>query len=200
MMRPQITETDLISLVSIGDREAFSALYSKYLNNIYRYIFSITYNKEVSEEIVQDLFLKVWENRNKLKEVDAIKPYLYRSAKNLLINHIKKSQAEVRKIDHYKIITRSSQETTDDEVRYKEYARIAQYAIELLPEKRKQIFKLHSNDDLSIDEIAAKLSISKSVVKKQWYKGANFVREYLFKYVKTIVLLCVLDVLSKIIR
>jgi len=197
MMRTQINEKELLCLISMGDRGAFSTLYSKYLNNIYRYIFSISYNKEVSEEIVQDLFLKVWENREKIKDIDAIKPYLYRSAKNLLLNHIKKSQAEVRKIDHYKIITPGSRETTDDEVRYNEYARIAQHAVELLPEKRKQIFKLHSNDDLSIDEIATKLSISKSVVKKQWYKGASFVREYLFKYGETIVLLCFLGVLSK---
>jgi RNA polymerase sigma-70 factor (family 1) len=196
-MKPLLNETELISLVANGDRGAFTRLYTTYLNNIYKYIFSICYSKEVSEEIVQQLFVKIWENRANLTGVIAIKPYLYRSAKNLLLNHIKKEQVETRVLDVVELNTQHETNNTYNELVYGEYYQLAQNAINLLPEKRRQIFKLRLNDDLSLDEIALKLSISKSVVKKQLYTGMDFVRKYLFKHGEIIVLLAYLSVFGK---
>jgi len=180
-MNSTLSEAELTKLISQGDRHAFTQLYSTYLNNLYRYIYSICYNKEISEEIVHELFLKVWENRQKLEYINSIKPYLYRAAKNMLLNHVQRLKVETQMMDVMELRAQQSTQGTDDELIYKEYYRIAQKAISLLPDKRKQIFKLRMDDELSLDEIAVKLNISKSVVKKQLYSGITFVRKYLGK-------------------
>lgn len=196
-MEPLVVESQLIKLISEGDREAFACLYKTYLNNIYKFVYSICHSKETSEDIVQQLFVSVWENRCNLEHVTAIKPYLYRAAKNLLLNHIKKLQVESKALDVVELNAPNGADTTYNNLAYGEYYQLAQNAIELLPEKRKQIFKLRLHDDLSLDEIALKLSISKSVVKKQLYTGMNFVRKYLYKHGEITVLLVFLSRLGK---
>lgn len=186
-MKPQLNEKELLNLIADGDRQAFTLFYTTYLNNVYRYIYSICAIKEVSEEIVQDLFLKVWENRVSLPYITSVKPYLYRSAKNLLIDHVRKCKAESKVLDFIEMNAVNCENYTENDLTYEEYNRIAQCAIDLLPAKRKQIFTLRLNDNLSLDEIALKLSISKSVVKKQLYSGISFVRNYLFKHGEIIV-------------
>jgi RNA polymerase sigma-70 factor (family 1) len=174
-------EKELLLLISKGDRAAFSFLYNRYGNNLLRFVSSFCFSKEVSEEIVQDLFVKIWSQREDIIYVTAIKPYLYRSAKNLLLNYVRTLQKEARVLE---VIRADALQTTnhiEDEVIYNEYYGIAQTAIDLLPVKRKMIFKMRHDDDLSLDEISERLSISKSVVKKQLYSGIHFVREYLNK-------------------
>ncbi|SEA02178.1 RNA polymerase sigma factor [Pedobacter hartonius] len=190
-MKPQLSEAELLNLISNGDQEAFAIIYTTHLNNIYRYVFSICYAKETSEEIVQELFIKVWENREHLIHVISLKPYLYRSAKNLLLNHVHRSKIKSKVFDLIELAKQKEvNSTSDSALMYNDYYRIAQRAIDLLPEKRKQIFRLRLNDELSLDEIASKLCISKSVVKKQLYNGIGFVRRYLHKHEIIILAIC----------
>jgi RNA polymerase sigma-70 factor (family 1) len=180
----QLYEADdekLLLLISQGDRAAFSYLYNYYGNNLLRFVSSLCFSKEVSEEIVQDLFLKIWLHRESLVNVTAVKPYLYQSAKNLLLNHIRTLQKEARVIDKVKTNPLQANNYVEDEIIYNEFYGLAQTAIDLLPHKRKIIFKMHHYDALSLDEISEKLAISKSVVKKQLYSGIHFVRNFLSK-------------------
>jgi len=196
-MKHVLNETELIDLIANGDREAFAQLYKKYLNNIYRFIFCICNSRETSEEIVQELFVKIWVGRENLKNVASIKPYLYQSAKNLLLNHIKRSQVETKVFKLIDFNRRDAVNQADGELIYNEYYRMAQNAIELLPEKRKEIFKLRLNNDLSLDEISQQMQISKSVVKKQLYSGISFVRNYLQKHGEIGALLLCIPFLSR---
>lgn len=195
-MQDKVDEKELLLLVSQGDRAAFSQLYARYLNNIYRYIFSLCFDKSTSEEVAQDLFIKIWENRLRLVNITSFKPYLYRSAKNLLLNHIRKEQLQAKVITSYHGQFPVSDGRMDEKIEYDQYCQIARNAVELLPEKRKQIFRLRSDEALTIDEIAARLSISRSVVKKQWHKGVLFVREYLYKHGEITVLIFSLLILK----
>jgi RNA polymerase sigma-70 factor (ECF subfamily) len=196
-MKVLINNPELIKRIAIGDREAFAQFYKAYLKNIYNYVYSICYVKETSEEIVQELFLKVWENRENLVKVTSVKAYLYQSAKNLLFDYIRRLQLETKILDVVELKTLIGENYTDDLFSYKEYYQMAQHAIELLPEKRKQIFKLRLNDDLTLDEIALQLQISKSVVKKQLYAGVNFVRKYLYKHGEIVMIFLFLTISSR---
>jgi len=181
----QLYEDDddkLLLLISRGDRVAFSYLYNRYGNNLLRFVSGICFSKEISEEIVQDLFLNVWVQREKITQVRAIKPYLYRSAKNMVLNHLRSASKAAKMINIISANHPQEAERTEDKIIYNEAYELAQSAIELLPSKRKVIFKMRHDDNLSLDEISTKLSISKSVVKKQLYSGINFVRTYLSKH------------------
>lgn len=175
-------EKELLALVATGNRQAFTQLYTTYLNNLYRYIFLFTKSKEETEEILQEIFIKIWETREKLPEVASVKNYLFRFAKNKLLDKIRHLQIRQRVLSEIKRTKDISETTTSDQCTYREYYRLVQQAIEKLPPKRKLIFRLNIENGLSQDEIAMQLNISKSVVQKQVYSASNFVREYLFKH------------------
>lgn len=181
-MTDHTDERELMQRIATGDRKAFTIVYSRYLQSLYRYIYLFTKSKETSEEIIQTVFIKIWERRETLGNVNSFKGYIYRSAKNLLLDEIRRSKVQAKVFSALKPDTEESCEKSDAKIIYNEYYEMEQNAISLLPAKRKQIVKLRTQDDLTLDEIAEKLSISKGVVKKQLYSGMHFIRKYLQKY------------------
>jgi RNA polymerase sigma-70 factor (ECF subfamily) len=175
-------EKALLAMVAKGDRRAFRQIYSSHLANLYHFIFLFTKSKEVTEDILQEIFIKIWENRERLPEVGSLKNYLFRSAKNKLLDNIRHLQVRQRVFSEIRKTKRISENATRDENVYREYYYLVQQAIEKLPPKRKLIFQLNIENGFSQDEIARELNISKSVVQKQIYKASYFVRQYLFKY------------------
>jgi RNA polymerase sigma-70 factor (ECF subfamily) len=175
-------EKTLLAMVAKGERHAFKQLYSSHLNNLYRFVFLFTKSKEETEEIIQEIFIKIWENREKLSDIDSLKNYLFRFAKNKLLDNVRHLQVRQRVFSEIRRTKDIAENTTRDQYTYREYYHLVQQAIEKLPPKRKLIFRLNIENGLSQDEIAGQLNISKSVVQKQIYKATYFVREYLYKY------------------
>ena len=175
-------EKTLLAMVASGDRNAFLQLYTTYLNNLYRYIFQFTKSKQETEEILQDIFIKIWENREKLSEVESFQNYLLRCAKNKILDNIRHLQIRQRVLSEIKRTKNVAETTTSDQCAYREYYQVVQCAIEKLPPKRKIIFRLIIENGLSPNEIALQLNISQYVVQKQAYKASHFVRKYLFKH------------------
>jgi RNA polymerase sigma-70 factor (ECF subfamily) len=172
----------LLAKVAGGDRDAFTQLYTDHLNNLFRYIFLITRSKEETEEILQEVFIRIWENRSKLVAIDSFENYVFRCAKNKLLDNIRRQQVKQRAFSEIKRSKEVSASTTSDQSAYKEYYLLVQQAIEKLPPKRKLIFRLNIENGYSREEIARHLNISDSVVKKQIYKASYFVRAYLVKH------------------
>jgi RNA polymerase sigma-70 factor (family 1) len=199
-MRAVLTESELMGKIAGGDRTAFSVLYGQHLSGLYNYIYLFTKSRAAAEEIVQDVFVKIWEKREGLVHVNSFKPYLYKSAKNLLLDEIRRNAIKTRVINALKPDTEESQGNTDDGIIYKEYQKIADMAIGLLPEKRRAIFLMRTREELSLDEIAERLGISKSVVKKQLYAGISFVRQYLHSHEAHFILILINLYLSTIYR
>ncbi|WP_406825529.1 RNA polymerase sigma factor [Pedobacter sp. KACC 23697] len=178
-MKDVSEELELLLRVADGDRLAFNLLYKKYLQNLRKFVASIAGNTDLADELVQDIFVKIWLNRKNLSAIGSFKPYLYRCARNLLIDHIRKSKTQIRIKEVSKTLEGEYSISTDDHLIYAQTLSHLHSGINLLPEKRKQIVELKINDDLSLDEIALQLKISKSVVKKQLYTGMAFLRNHL---------------------
>ncbi len=168
----------------MGDRAAYAQFYQTYLDPLYRYIFLFTKSKDDSEEILQEIFVKIWEQREKLLQVMSAKDYLFRMAKFRILDNVRHLQVRHRVLSEIKRTRVVSQQTTNDQCAYKEYYAIVQMAVEKLPPKRKIIFRLNTENGLSLDEIAGQLKISKPVVKKQLHSATGFVRQYLFEHSK----------------
>lgn len=175
-------EKALQALIAGGNRRAFAQFYELHIQHVYRYIFLFTRSKQDTEEILQDIFIKVWEQREKLPHIEATREYLFRMAKNKLLDNIRHQQIRHRVQQELKRTNEFSAGTTADQCAYKEYYQTVQQAIDKLPPKRKLIFRLNIENGLSQDEIAAQLHISKSVVQKQLYSATHFVRQYLFEH------------------
>ena len=179
---PFYNEKLLLAAVARGDRKAFNQLYAAHIDNVYHYIYLFTKSREETEELLQEVFVKIWEKRERLTEIESFKGYLFRAAKNTLISNIRHMKVRHRVLSEIRRSKDSSQHITEDDVAYKEYYRVVQKAVEMLPPKRKLIFQLNTESGLSHDEIAEKLQITKSVVKNQLYKAYDFVRQHLAQH------------------
>lgn len=178
-IRHQINEEDLLLAVSQGSYKMYSILYSLYLDEVYRYIFLFTKSEEKTEDIVQNTFLKIWEKRSALVNVRSFRSYVFKVSKNLLIDELRRNQTEAKILSLLKPDSEESFERSDSKIIYGQYYQIIQEAINQLPEKRKEIVIMRLMDDMSLDEIATQLSISKSVVKKQFYAGIKLIKTHL---------------------
>jgi RNA polymerase sigma-70 factor (family 1) len=195
-----LDEKLLLAAVATGDRSAFSQLYAAHINNVYEYILLFTRSKEETEELLQEVFVTLWEKRDKLAEVESFKSYLFRAAKNRLITNVRHMQVKHRVLSEIRRSTDDSQLTTEYDVTYKEYHQVLQRAIAKLPPKRQLIFRLNIENGLSYDEIAHQLHVSKSVVKNQFYKALDFIRQYLAQHgagsLAVIIILTQLEILE----
>ena len=172
----------LLEKIAIGNRDAFAQFYKTHLNKLFRYVYLFTKSKEESEEILQEIFIKIWENREKLTNVDCADSYLLQIAKNRVIDKVRNQQFRQRVLSQIRRSKEVSNSSTADECAFREYYRVVQEAIEKLPPKRKLIFRLNTENGFSADEIARQLKISRSVVQKQLYSASHFVRKYLFEH------------------
>ncbi len=172
----------LLQRIAGGDRVAFTYFYTSHLNRLYRYIFLFTKSKEDTEEILQDIFIKIWENREKLIEIDSASCYLTQIAKNKILDKVRSLQVRQRVLSELRRSRENFAFTTGDDCVYREYYHVVQKAIDRLPPKRKLIFRLNIENGLSQDEIAHQLKISRSVVQKQLYSATHFVRKYLLEH------------------
>ncbi len=175
-------EKMMLAKVAQGDRAAFTQLYTQHLGHLYRYVFLFTKSREETDELLQELFIKIWEQRDKLVQVDSLKDYLFRVAKNKLLDNIRHLQIRQRVLSEIRRTRDASALLTGDQCAYREYYHVVQQAIEQLPPRRKLIFRLNIENGLSQEEIAGQLNISKSVVQKQLYSASRFVRRYLFEH------------------
>jgi RNA polymerase sigma-70 factor (ECF subfamily) len=157
-------ETHLLQRVANGDETAFSELYYSYHNTLGIYIYQLTQSRELSEEIVQDVFLKIWVGREALTEVNNFKAWLFVVSKNQALNALR---ALVKERVLQKNWTRDHQFSyAKEEAAVNDDAYILlDQAINQLPEQQKKVFILSRYRRLKYKEIAKELNLSKETVK-----------------------------------
>jgi RNA polymerase sigma-70 factor (family 1) len=150
----------LVRRVLLDDKEAFQQLFTKYADRIYYFAMQYIRNKEESEEIAQEVFVKVWLRRFDLKEDLSFSSYIFTIAKNALIDTIRRRQKEIEFQENFSPGYNSSSTPTDEALELGELSSIIEKSIDELPTKRKQIYLLSRNEGLTYKQIADKLNIS----------------------------------------
>jgi len=173
-------ERKIMQRCAEGDRAAFTTLYTFYAPLLYKAVYPLTNkSKEESEEIIQDLFLKLWEKREKMLTIQSLRPFIFRMARNRVMDWYRKTVRTSNRDHFYSEASEESAASLADELLFDEYHTIALEAIAKLSPRRREIFNLRHEKDLSLVEIAAELNISLSAVKKQLYEATDFIKEYL---------------------
>ena len=171
-------EKELLRQVSQGDRDAFSVLYTRYFADVQHYVRLFEPSGDTLDELTQEVFVRVWEKRGHLNGVGSFKDYLFVVTRNVVFNYLRSLKVQLTlKVQDGPGGT--GRYETEEPVLLKQYYHIALEAIEQLPPRRRRVFKMSIDDGLSLDEIAAKLNISRAGVKKQLYAATAFVRKYL---------------------
>lgn len=177
----QSEEKLLFERIKNGDEKAFELLFHKYYGHLCLYAAKIIGDDTSAEEIVQDLFVKIWEKRQQLIIETSINNYLFRSVKNLCINLIQHNKTKSK---HAKNVLSETESNFSDDDNYPEIdlALKIEESINSLPEKRKEIFRLSRHEGLKYQEIAEKLNISIKTVETQMSLAIKTLRDKLKKY------------------
>jgi len=177
----------LFKRITEGDEKAFEMLFHAYYANLCRFATGIISDDGNAEEIVQDLFVKIWEKRTQLTIDSSIKNYLYRAVKNQCINVIKHSNIVAQHISSRQ--TEKEMEVQPDEhFLATELAQKIEESIASLPEKRREIFRLSREEGLKYREIAEKLNISTKTVEAQMGLAIKTLREKLKHHITFLML------------
>lgn len=183
----------LLQKITEGSREAFSVLYTCYTPLLYRQLFPLTNDsKEETEEIIQELFLKIWEKRDTLIAIQSFQAYVFRMARNMMVNQYRKKTVRQRLSVELAHRGDHLHTSTEDDILFIEYHAIAREAIAQLPPRQRQIFDLRIHEDMSLNEISALLGISLPAVKKQLYAAINFVKTWLREHAGWLLTLMIL--------
>ena len=159
-----LTERELLDKVALGDEHAFSVLFRNYSQQLGTHIYRITESMELAEEVVSDVFMKIWLNRETLDTVLSFKAFLYVSSKNHALNCLRKVAKERAlqvSIDENSMVF----DMADNNEPNNYYALIDQ-AINHLPPQQQKVYLLSRHDRLKYDEIACKMGLSRETVKK----------------------------------
>lgn len=184
-----IAENNIIQRIKEGDKSCYEDLFKSLYAHLCNFAFQFLKEKAASEEIVQDIFFKLWEKREELNINSSVKSYLFSSVRNQCLNQIK--HLEVR--DNYKVhneqqIKYSEQQEHDIAVESELQEKI-NITISSLPPERQKIFKLSRYEGKKYKEIAEELSLSVKTVEAQMSKALRFLREELKEYLPIILLL-----------
>ncbi|WP_297101714.1 RNA polymerase sigma-70 factor [uncultured Draconibacterium sp.] len=173
-------ENKLFENIQQGDEIAFERLFKLYYAYLCNFAIKIIDNDVAAEEIVQDFFVKFWERRADLSVESSLKNYLFRSVKNLCLNHIKHNNIKFQHAQ--KVIAESETNSFNNDYIEVDLAADIAKSIEELPEKRREIFRLSREEGLKYREIAEKLNISIKTVEAQMSLAIKSLRDKLKKY------------------
>ncbi|MBT33282.1 MAG: hypothetical protein CMO01_26775 [Thalassobius sp.] len=172
------TENALLNSVSKGSHKSFELFYNEYSKLVFGYAFKSLKCKSEADDIVQQTFTRIWENREKLAEIRSPKDYVFIISRNLIFSRLKLKFKDESLSEELKLnVQLMRQRACDEELIYSDIEKIAKAAIEALPKQRKLIFKLSKEQHYTQDEIAEHLSISKNTVKESLRKAYQQIRK-----------------------
>ncbi|MFZ4583382.1 MAG: RNA polymerase sigma factor, partial [Paludibacter sp.] len=172
----QYEESKLISLLKEDSEYAFQLLYDRHRKRIYQTGLRYLKSPILAQEVVQDVFLKLWFNRKQLKENQPIEAWLYTLAKNNILNRMKKLANEWKAIKGLGLISETSENSAESALQFAQYNQMLQEAIAALPEQQQKVFLLARNEQLSHREIAEALHISPLTVKTHMSRALESIK------------------------
>ena len=157
----------LLNLMKEGDLNSFNTLFERYWKRLYATVFSVCSDNETSSEIVHDIFLNLWLRREKL-QIENFKGYITASARYQIYRHLKsKVKRSLEYREELEFINQVAVNDGENNIHYRELERKVEEELEELPKRCKEIFTLSRKEQLSNDEIAKRLDISKRTVENQ---------------------------------
>lgn len=169
-------EKELIITLKQGNKESFTILYKQYWRQVYNFSRLYLTTRDAAEEVVQEVFVKLWESREFIREDENFKGFLFIITRNLIFNQFRKNLNE----DFYKVSVLSAIEETyniEEEIDAKNLREYIDQLISELPPQRQLIFNLSRKEYKSYKEIAEQLNLSEKTVEHQISEAIKFLRK-----------------------
>ena len=173
---------DLLLLLKNGDMLAFDTIYAMYSKRLYGFVLRYIKQKEDAEGIVQEVFIKIWETRNKIDIYSSFDSFIFTIAYNTTISLIRKRINEQKYHDRLKTVRQiTDADQIIDEIHFKELNAKVKSLLDQLTPRQKEIFKLTREEGLTHEEIAKKLGISVNTVKNHLVTALAFIKSHIDK-------------------
>lgn len=191
-----VTDIELCERMKRGDIDAYRQIYDRYHSQLYYYALRFLKMPELAEDVIHDVFLKLWEIREQLKPEFGIVGYLYKISRNQVFKLIKKisTEAELRS----KVIGIIEEQCIDAEanLQWNEYAQLLGGAIDQLPPQCKKVFNLCRQEGKTYDEAAQILGISKHTVKEHMMAAMKNIKKYFRQNADIVFSLLIIELLK----
>lgn len=200
MMKPiaNIDEKVLLARLHQGDSEAFEAIYHLYKRRLAGNLLRLVKSDELVEELLQELFLKLWHHRHRIDVDQSVRAYLFRIAENMVYDLYRAAARDKKMRERLGADPFAGYTHIEESIFKAEESQRLEHAISQLPPRRQQIFRLSKIEGKSYDEIARQLNISKSTINDHLLKANRFLKEYFSNYTDTSILLFVFEILKGI--
>jgi RNA polymerase sigma-70 factor (family 1) len=186
-------DAKLLDLLKLNDRKAFDMLYKKYSAKLYYAAYNLFRDRDVCEDLVQELFIDLWTKRNQLN-INSLEWYLKVAIKNRVLMYLRTKKVT---LDVSVIELLTEKYSADSQLLQRDISRVLDNNVALLPKKCREIFTLSRKDYLSNKEIASRLNISIKTVENQITIALRYLRSGLTDYLPSIVALLLMYALKK---
>lgn len=177
-----INEKRLIRLLKDDNINAFEGIYKHYSPKVFNFCRKNYLKDYEAEEIVQIVFIALWENRRKIDENKPLSNYLYTIARNLTVSTIRKTISRQLYIEYILINQKETSQNAVDKILFDELNGLIDNCIQELPRQRQEIFRLSRKNGLTYREISEKLNITESTVNTNITKSIQYIRDKLKFY------------------
>lgn len=176
-----MNEKEAIAKIKYSDKEAFTFLYERYWPKVYNFTNLYVLSSDIAEEIVQEVFIKLWENRESINEEKNFDGYLFIVTRNLIFNH---SRQDINRTFYQATLFEAIEEphSVEEELETADLREYINSLIGMLPPRQKEVFKLSREEQLTYGEIAQKLQISEKTVERHMGEALKFLRKNLQMY------------------
>lgn len=178
-------ENRLIRQMHRDDAAAFEQMYRHYFPRLSQFVFRYIHSEEIAQDVVQNVFFGVWKNRKNLKANGRLRSYLYTAARNQALKYLRSD------VDYYELEDiselKSQAINPEEKLSFNEFEQAVMEAVQELPERRRQIFLMHREDDLTYREIAEILGISIKTVETQISRSLKSLRKALSHFLSILI-------------
>jgi RNA polymerase sigma-70 factor, ECF subfamily len=180
--------------IQLGDEHAFELMFRKYFVHLCCFANKFVDDPDLAQEIVQDVFTKIWENREDIDPELPLKGYLFKIVRNLSLNKLQRRKVESKYTEIYKqVYSDHSEFSVHESLLARELENNIAIAIDKLPAQCKKIFELSRSEGLKYSEIATTLNISVKTVETQMSRALKSLRYELSEYLTVIILLLIFN-------
>ncbi|MBO9634787.1 MAG: RNA polymerase sigma-70 factor [Chitinophagaceae bacterium] len=177
-------DLELIHLLKEGDDNAFAEIYERYKQVVYRFGITLVKTPDLAEDLVQDVFIKLWDARGRLKTIHNFRSYLLRICHNRAIDLNKQIAANHKLVEQLIVYYQSlpDPETELSQGDLNQYDSIVEDALNSLTPQRRKVYELCKKENKSYEEVAQELNISLNTVKVHMYQTLALLRSYILKH------------------
>ncbi|PWJ53896.1 RNA polymerase sigma-70 factor (ECF subfamily) [Dyadobacter jejuensis] len=169
-------EQQILRLVGEGDEKAFSTLFYHYHPVLYRFVLPILKSPDLAGDACQEIFIKIWLDRDKLSEIHSFRSYLLTVGKNHSLNLLKKFLSEEKTLSNFLLNYNEVNHEPEERLQFEEYNQFIQQVLQVLSPQSREVFRLCRQKGLSYDEAAGIMGISRNVIKKHMVKSMRTFR------------------------